>query len=620
MKRIISCLLVAVLAISMTVCGFGTAVAEAPAAATIEASDIDLQLSLIYSQVEKMKQTDSGNTWYYSVTDLDHDGNLEFNAAAQHPQDRSTNLKIWEVSADRKTLTECSLNKDAEESFPDILTDTTDTYHNTQTDTWFYVLNDNIVLSNAEVYAIKTAVSLKDGVMSYDAYAVEHTVLQNNQRSVSHTDMNGFAISPERYNAAVADAFAGTERSNTAFEWLKAEDLSSLTRLTDSYAVFTGVKAPTEIFPFPKPAALDDTAATPVPTAAPAPAATPMPAAAPAPAQNTQPAFLSVTKNPTNESKKVGGTAVFVACSNIYESLSWTFVSPTGGEYTPANFIAGSSASISGEYSTTISVSKVEDWMNGWGAYCTFYYKGQTARTSTAYIYVSGASAPAPAPAAVTVPDGGTFYGSVVDWSYSGVSVNLDGTTVAVIPWDVCNVTGDIYAGAPATVMWNGTTTKGLNYTYCSITGSQSAPQPTYGSMSGTAFEGGGGFSITLADGTQAFVDGWNCNVSGTFYNGAPCTAYYTATGNSKSIYQVDIYGSYDAPADQGGWAGSQYYVNEPTFNDYYLPDGTEIIEAADGSVTVIADDGSWSTAYSDGSWEYYDASTGETGGGINYD
>ena len=618
MKRMIICFLVTILAISLTLGGSGTALAEAHAAAASEASDIDVQLNLIYSQAEKLKQIDGEKIWYYSVTDLDHDGNLEFNAATQHPQDRSTNLKVWEVSADRTALTECSLDKDAEESFPDILTDTADTYHNVEKGTWSYVLNDNIVISDAEVYAIKTAVTLKDGILSYDAYAVEHTLVENNQRSVSHTDMNGFSISPDLYNASVANAFAGTERSNTAFDWFKAEELNSLGRLTDSYAVFSGVKEPTESFPVPKPAALDEPAATPAPTITPVPAAAPIPAVTPAPAQNTQPAFLSVTKNPTNENKKIGGTAVFVACSNIYESLSWTFVSPDGGEFTPASFVAGSAATISGESSTTISVNKVEDWMNGWGAYCTFYYQGQTARTSTAYIYVSGEPAPAPAP--VPVPDGGTFYGSVVDWNYSSVSVRLDGTTIAAIPWDICVLSGDIYVGAPATVTWNGTTTKGLNYTYCSITGSQPAPQPTYGSMSGSASEGGGGFAITLIDGTQAFVDAWNCNVSGRFYNGAPCTAYYTGTPSSSSIYQVDIYGAYDTPIDQGGWAGSQYYANEPTFSDYYLPDGSEIIEAADGTVTVITADGSWSTAYTDGSWEYYDAATGETGGGMSYD
>ena len=106
-------------------------------------------------------------------------------------------------------------------------------------------------------------------------------------------------------------------------------------------------------------------------------------------------------------------------------------------------------------------------------------------------------------------------------------------------------------------------------------------------------------------DGTEVFADAWICNVSGNFYNGAPCTVYYTDRPSTNTVYQVDIYGSYDTSS------GSQIIVEEPYFSDYYLVDGT---------VTYIDPDGSWASAYSDGSWEYYDSVTGETGGGMVYD
>ena len=48
---------------------------------TMEPSDIDRQLSFIQSKASGLKQADSDVTWFYSVTDLDHDGNLEFVAA-----------------------------------------------------------------------------------------------------------------------------------------------------------------------------------------------------------------------------------------------------------------------------------------------------------------------------------------------------------------------------------------------------------------------------------------------------------------------------------------------------------------------------------------------------------
>ena len=570
-KRLLSGLLALLLAVSLAAAGAQPAFAEEAAGV-----DPDHQLALIQSQIGKLKQKDAKNTWYYTVTDLDHDGCLEFVAASQHPEDRSTNLKVWEVSQDGQALTACKLDKDEDESFPDILTDCTDTYYDPASGTWSYLLYDNIVLSDTEVYTIKTSVSLKDGVVGYNAYAVEHIVVDGANWSVTHTDATGIAISPEEYNAAGVNAFANAARSSTSFEWLTGEDAGDLAHLTDSYAVFMGRKAPTEVFPVQKPAALQAVSETPAPTAPAATAAPVVPAAPvmPAPQQDTAPVYLTITKNPTNESKKTGGTALFVACANVYDSLEWRLVSPDGGEYS-ARQVAymWADAPISGYYSTTLSIGNVAPDMNGWGAYCIFNYRGQTARTSTAYISVGG-SAPAP------VPDGGTYYGHVTEWNSSTVAVNLDGTTIAALPWNICNVSGEIYVGAPATVSWSGTTTKGLNYTYCYIEGSAPAPQPQYGSMSGTAHEGGGGFAIDLVNGSQVFVDGWNCNVSGSFYEGASCIVYYTDYPSNDNVYQADIFGS-EPVAPGPVYTGNSVDVNYgysiyslPTHQSFN-PDGT---------------------------------------------
>ena len=481
-KNYLSILLILAMLFSLTLCVGAEAFADDSTATPEE------QLKLLASHVNSLKQNDDTNTWYYTVVDLDHDGCLEFIAASLHPQDRSTNLKIWTVSKDATSLTECNLDKDTEESFPDIMTDTVDTYHVKDTDTWYYMVYDNVVLSNSEVYTIKTAVNLKDGIVSYEPYAVEHTVLQNGMRNISHTDINGIAVSAQQYNASGTDAYAGAERSNTAFEWLTGDKVGELDRLTESYEVFLGTREPTEVFPVPKPEALDAT----IPETNPAVAPVPVPT--PAPVQPDQPTWLTITKNPTNENRRVGGNAIFVACANAYESLSWTFVSPNGGEYTPASFLSGSSAYISGEYSTTITVSNLESWMNGWGAYCTFYYKGQTARTSTAYMYVSD-NPPAPP-----------------------------------------------------------------------------TPQPSYGSMSGTAYEGGAGYAIRLQNGTEVFVDSWNCKVEGQFYDGCSAVVYYTDYPSNANIYRADIFGNMGLiilPDDsQGGWAGMHYYDNEPSYSE----------------------------------------------------
>ncbi len=482
------------------------------------------QLELIASQIDSLRQDDSVNTWYYTVADLDHNGLLEFLAASLHPADRSTNLKVWTVSEDGASLAEVTLDKDEDESFPDIMTDTADTYYVKDTDTWYYMVYDNVILSDTEVYTLKTAVDLKDGSIDYQTFAIEHTVLMNGMRNVSYTDSNGFTISAEQYNASGVNAFAGADRSNTAFEWLTADKIGDPDSLTESYEVFLGTREPTETFPVPKPAALDDSGTDPAPSPAPQP--TP-----------PDPGWLIITKNPTNENRTVGGNAIFIACANAYESLNWTFVSPDGGEYSPWNFASITGTAVSGESSTTITVYNLQTWMSGWGAYCTFYYKGQTARTSTAYIFVS-----APAPTPPPQPTYGTMSGTAYEGG-GGYAINLqNGTQVYVDSWK-CNVEGQFYDGCSAIVYYTDYPSNETIYR-ADIYGNQGLIVPTNGSMNGTAHEGGGGYAIDLANGTQVYVDGWKCNVEGQFYDGCSAVVYYTDYPSSENIYSVDIYGN----------------------------------------------------------------------------
>ncbi len=447
------------------------------------------QLKLIASKFDSLKQKDTKDAaWYYTVTDLDHNGLLELIAASQNAKDLSTQLKVWTVSKDATELTECTVDKTGGESLPDILIDTIDTYHDTGSDTWYYMVTDTVVVSDTMINTSQMALKLKDGVVSYEAYAVESAMMQNGVRTIRHMGKNGISISAEQYNAAGANAFAGAERSNTAFEWLAGSEAGNLDSLTGCYEVFTGTREPTENFPVPK----SDTQGG---------SGTP----APAPAQPSQDSWLYITKNPTNENRVTGESAIFIALANNYESLHWTFVSPDGGEYSPASFLAGSGAYLSGEHSTTLTVSNLESWMNGWGAYCTFYYRGQSARTSTAYMFISNRPAPTP------------------------------------------------------------------------------DPQPTYGSMSGNAYQNGSRYSIYLQNGSTVTVNSWTCNIEGQFYDGCSAIVYYTNYPSTANIYRVDIFGNMGLivpdgatehatglivpdGAFDGGWAGSNYYNNEPDY------------------------------------------------------
>jgi hypothetical protein len=92
--------------------------------------------------------------------------------------------------------------------------------------------------------------------------------------------------------------------------------------------------------------------------------------------------------------------------------------------------------------------------------------------------------------------------------------------------------------------------------------------------MSGTAYEGGGGYAIDLENGDQVYVDAWKCSVEGQFYDGCGAVVYYNDYPSSDNIYSATLFGNQgliipdddEQPyatgfgfGDQGGWAGSGY-------------------------------------------------------------
>ena len=576
MKKTICTVLALAMVLSLALFGVQPAQAD-----VLTADQADAQLNTIFATMESFKQAGTTAAWRYAVTDLDHNGRLEMVAAALHPLDHSNNLKIWELAADNSSFQECKTVVPEGESFPDILSNSADTFYDSASDTWSYVFLDHIALSDKDVFDVNCSVSLKNQSVSFTQYAISHTEMVNGAMSTSYMDNNGFPISADAYNNSAVNAFAGAARSSTNFDWVKFEDVTAASVLKDSYAVFTGEKEGDKTTS-PKPG-VTPTVAVPINTQAPQATAAPKPTAAPQPSQKVT--YLTVTKNPTNENRKTGGTALFVANATIFDSLTWTLVAPNGGEYSVQSFrnvFPGST--VSGEYSTTLSIGNLKEDMSGWGAYCTFYYGGQTARTSTAYINITNKGQPVPSQ---------DVYGSASGKAYSGgagYAINLsNGTQVFVDSW-ICNVSGTFYEGASCTVYYvahpNGTYdiySVDIYGDYTPYVPPTPEPQPTYGSLSGKAYSGGGGYAINLSNGAQVFVDAWLCNVDGVFYEGADCTVYYKLYASGDyDVYSVDIYGGHNNPPgtagahywddygsytpahpdaydydDQGGWAGS---------------------------------------------------------------
>ena len=501
MKKILPLLLALLLLLTVS----GNAFA---APTQLSSADADKQLCFIYSQLGSLKQTEDKAAWNYAVTDLDHNGQLELIAASEHRTNHSTNLLVWEVNKNSSTMLKCVVKLEEDESFPDIIDENADTFYDEKGDTWHYLFYDNIVLSDREAYAVKCSVTLKNRNVSFEQYAVEHVVTDKGSQTVTYQDMNGKQITQDQFNAAGISAFPKKARSSTNIDWF-AFDEASLTRLTDSYAVFIGEKQPAKPAPAPKP--------------------------------QPGPSFLMITKNPTNETHYAGETAWFVSGANTWDSLSWTFVGPNGVEYSSTDFgYYYPNCQVGGAYGTTLSISNVSTAMDGFGVYCTFRYQGQTARTSTAWLSVSDQPVPPPIR---------SISGTVVDAMMSTVTISLDNGTVVQPLKDICNIEGDLDVGCSCDVYYQGDAPRTDNLTYVYIHGN--APRPTYDTVTGTVEDATMNFvTVDLDTGYSITVSQSVVNmVYGDLTIGCSCTAYYYGDhATDDNVYELDVYGSDPGP------------------------------------------------------------------------
>lgn len=527
MKKTISVVLALLLIASVSVMSFAEPVVKKVQVA--EKSDIDKQIDMIFANLSELSQDTINGLWNYAITDLDHNGSLELVAAICRSPEHLTYAKVFEVSEGRDAFVECDMSVAEDNPFVDILQDSADTYYDKTTDTWHYLFCEDFNRDQSEHYSVKCSISLKNGYVKPVAYATQHIEMQNGFTIVSFQDMNGSEITPEEFNAAGDSAFQGFEKSGTNFSWFTMKDAATASVLTDSYKVFIGEKQAentrkadqNKIYIVDGPA--DDP-------------------------------FLMISKNPTSEYHYEGETAYFVARANNFTSMKWTFVSPSGGQYSASEFERQFiQCKVSGTNSNTLAIYNVSRDMTGWGAYCTFTGNGQTARSSTAYLTVTAKSDPKPVPTYSPVTK--SIGGYVSDYLMSSVTIYLNnGTTVQVLK-DICRVpSGHLDYGCYCTCYYEGNTPTSSNITSVEITGKD---DPVYNSTSGTySAAGTDNFAVAIyipLSGTTVYVSPSIVSYSGMPYDGCPCTVSYTGNdfptgGSGGSIYAVSVYGSTPAP------------------------------------------------------------------------
>ena len=425
MKRIIGILVAVCLLVSLA-CG-----------AFAEQVSAEEQLQYFFDNLSQYRLTEEdmklNEAW--TVTDLDHDGYLELLLTAVDETDSCRIFRGWTYSEEKQEVILFEAQLPQEVYNQSILGNTAETRYNPESDTWSYLVSSELKLTQDDIYLFRCLFSLKDGILTYQALPTEHTVTLNGVPETSWLDQAGAMVASFAQGDPADAVLKGERRGDTAFYWLRLSDIFAPTVLSDSYAVFSAEET-TAIPPVPQVSAIPEVSAT---QTAPETAyyQTPAPALSPdavhdpmydailgapsyqapdAPQQTTDPSLtkdpmyagvtpvftpepvptqpphidLLVTRNPTDENRKPGSTANFVANANIRDSMKWVFVSPGGSECSAQEFNAlFPASSVSGVYDGVLSVSNVTDEMNGWGAYAIFYYQDQVASSTIGHIYLN---------------------------------------------------------------------------------------------------------------------------------------------------------------------------------------------------------------------------------------
>ncbi len=268
-----------------------------------------------------------------------------------------------------------NIMKDCQDAYKDdfsvnIHDDVVDTFYDSANNVYYYIFVtvDGIekmltgdqaqTVGAGSMVTTYSAVNLKDCALKAGPLALCTSLpTEGGQLQITCRNNQKEDITMDQFVGITDTTFAGMARSNTSFDWFRADEAATLERFTNSYAVFEGRRDIN--------------------------------------ASNIKNNFMQdaagvfVTRNPTLERCAVGGTASFYAYANAYDGVVWSFVSADGKQtYNAAQFMQAYGGTVSGEYSTDLQIANVNQSMNGCSVYATFSYKGMLARSCHANLYV----------------------------------------------------------------------------------------------------------------------------------------------------------------------------------------------------------------------------------------
>ncbi len=164
--------------------------------------------------------------WYYTFTDLDHNGRLEVLAASTQGSGIFTYVHFFEVRADGSGLDDlCPENAEIEgaEDWPEVVKDSLDCYYDSASDSYYYVCDNVLRIGAAEHHMIRAALCLKDGAAEWETLATCRHTVEEYVETAEYRDANGAEIDEAAFEQAAELRFTGLEKSELKLDWIEVE-------------------------------------------------------------------------------------------------------------------------------------------------------------------------------------------------------------------------------------------------------------------------------------------------------------------------------------------------------------------------------------------------------------
>ncbi len=161
--------------------------------------------------------------WYYTFTDLDHNGLLEVLSASTQGSGVFTYVHFYEVLPDGsgvRNLYHADEEIEGPDDWPEIIRDSLPCYYDRAADRYYYVCANDIRDGAAHSMSQLAALCLKAGVAEWEYLTSVDIQWTEAGEQKTYMDSAGNPISEQDFDSAVERRFAGMEKSELKLNWI----------------------------------------------------------------------------------------------------------------------------------------------------------------------------------------------------------------------------------------------------------------------------------------------------------------------------------------------------------------------------------------------------------------